>query len=331
MAADPAFAARITLQAEGLEGVLYARRGLLTDDLTIRFDPARTRVEILVRGLEAAARATPHHAADEDEIDPSPVKFGPANAAWALAAATDFVVPALWPATAALLITTNLRTFGQAARQVSEGRVGMPVLYTGIATATLATNQFLPWATMSWMMRYWRHCSHEQTATARRRLLGEAVRRQPFARLAAVGVDGVEVSAPVRGLGPGDVILVGAGERVPIDGKVVRGHALVDERLVRGVLGRTRKKVDDRVHAGSMVTAGEVGVEVGAEARGERSRASLLARATTAAARSGGWSPSRPSAAHKFAERAVVPTLATAGLGLLVGGAPPARAGVGAA
>ena len=276
MSADPAFAARIALLAERLEGVRFARRGLLIDELTLRFDPVRTGVERLVRGLEAATRAADdddREQIDASQIEPSPVKFGPANAAWALAAVSDFLVPALWPATAAVLITTNLRTFGQAARQVSEGRVGMPVLYTGIATATLASNQFLPWATMSWMMRYWRHRSHEQTAAAQRRLLSEVVRRQPFARLAAVGSGGVEVSAPVRGLGPGDVVLVGAGERVPIDGKIVRGHALVDERLVRGVAGRTRKKPDDLVHAGSMVTAGEIGVEVGADAPGATSRA----------------------------------------------------------
>ncbi|MDR3620101.1 MAG: hypothetical protein P4L85_12180 [Paludisphaera borealis] len=330
MSADPAFAARIAHQAERLQGVLHIRRGLLTDDLTIRFDPSQTRVERLVRELEVAARASHDpdagltEASYKEAAAPSPVKFGAANAAIALATVSDFVLPAAWPVTAALLIGTNLRTFGQAARQVSEGRVGLPVLYTGIAAATLATNRFLPWATMSWMMRYWKHRSHEQNAAAQRGLLGEVVHRQPFARLAA-GV-GVEISAPVHGLGPGDVVLVGAGERIPIDGKIVRGHALVDERIVRGVSGRSRKKPDDLVHAGSIVTAGEIGVEVGAAGPGERSRATLLARATTAATRAGGHPQTQATAGQRFAERAVVPTLATAGLGLLVGGAPTALA-----
>ena len=62
---------------------------------------------------------------------------------------------------------------------------------------------------MNWMMKFWNHRYQSELATARRRLLGEVIQHQRFARLEATG--GVEVEVPVERLRPGDVILVAAG------------------------------------------------------------------------------------------------------------------------
>ena len=134
--------------------------------------------------------------------EPVPVQFGLVNTAVALSVVSDFMVPSVWPATAALLVGTNLRMFHDAATQLGRGQLGLPVLYTTIAAGTLATGQFLPWAAMNWMLRLWKRQYQQQLASTRRRLLGEVIQQQRFARVEAAG--GVEVEVPAERLAPGD-------------------------------------------------------------------------------------------------------------------------------
>ena len=67
---------------------------------------------------------------------------------------------------------------------------------------------------------------------------------------------------PIEDLKPSDVILISAGEQIPVDGRILSGHGLVDERLVRGADGLNRKRPDDIVLAGSTLRFGELHVEV---------------------------------------------------------------------
>ena len=316
MTTDPEMTRRMVHQIELMHGVLGSRIRPLTGTLRIRFDPTLTRAERLLRAIESAPESLPVETALKDQLPP--VKFGLANTALAVSVITDFVLPAAWPAAGALLVGSNLGTFRQAATQLGGGMVGLPVLYTSIAAATLATGQFLPWAAMSWMTRFWKERYQHQLSTAGRRLMGEIIQQQRFARLEAAG--GTEVEVPVDRLSAGDLILVSAGEKVSVDGRVVRGHALVDERMIRGSAGMSRKSPDDEIYAGSIVVAGNLQVET--HHQGSKTRAATLARAAMAAAvhQPGGHSISREG--EKFATRIVVPTLATAGLGLYLGGAP---------
>lgn len=316
---DPGLARRIAHQVERVHGVKGAAVRPLTGILMIDFDPAQTGAERLLRVVESAPSLLPDEPPDGDE--PPPVGFGTANTALALSAATDFVLPGAWPATAALLVGTNLRTFREAATQVGTGQLGLPVLYTSIAAATLATGQFLPWAAMGWMMKFWNQRYRLQLATARRRLLGEVIQQQRFARLEAAG--GMEVDVPAERVSPGDRILVSAGEKITVDGRVVSGHGLADERIVRGTSGMSRKGPDERVYAGSVLLAGDLRVE--AIGNGP-TRAAALARAALAATthEPGDRTPTRKG--EDFATRVVAPTLATAGLGLYLGGATTALA-----
>jgi cation transport ATPase len=316
---DPGLIRRIAHQIENVHGVTGATVRPLTGILKIDFDPVQTRAERLLRAVESAPVNLPVELSAGSE--PPPVGFGMANAAVALSAATDFVLPGAWPATAALLVGTNLKTFREAATQVGGGQVGLPVLYTSIAAATLASGQFLPWAAMGWMMKFWNQRYRHQLATARRRLLGEVIQQQPFARLKAAG--GVEVEVPIERISPGDTILVSAGEKISVDGRVVSGRGLVDERIIRGTTGLSRKGPEESVHAGSVLVGGELRIETLGTGS---TRASALAQAALAAAsyEAGSRTPTRKG--ETFATRVVAPTLATAGLGLYLGGTPTALA-----
>lgn len=71
---------------------------------------------------------------------------------------------------------------------------------------------------------------------------------------------------PVENLDPGDVVVVNAGERIPMDGRVCEGTAAVDESLLTGEAIPNTKRSGDDVTGGTVVTDDALVVEVGEEA-----------------------------------------------------------------
>ncbi len=200
----------------------------------------------------------------------------------------------------------------QAGEAVRRREAGLPLLSTTIIGVTLASGQFLAAALMAWSFRFWDRRHRDRIHSTRRALLPAMAQHRRFARL---WTDRAESEVTLDQLKPGDLIVIAAGEAVPADGRIVRGSALIDERPIRGGDGSTLKREGDRAFAGTRLGSGELRVEV--EAIGGSTRAAALARAIHSGT---GHDPS-PFAVtvegEAFARRAVLPTLATAGLGLL--------------
>lgn len=74
--------------------------------------------------------------------------------------------------------------------------------------------------------------------------------------------DGREIDVPVESLVAGDVILVKPGERIPMDGKVLRGESGVDQSPVTGESIPVQKSRDDEVFAGTINGSGALEISV---------------------------------------------------------------------
>ena len=72
----------------------------------------------------------------------------------------------------------------------------------------------------------------------------------------------VERKVPVEEVHPGDTIAVHAGEKIVIDGRVLRGNAAVTQASVTGESAPAMKKEGTPVYAGSVVEAGELVIAV---------------------------------------------------------------------
>ncbi|MGD0229769.1 MAG: cation-translocating P-type ATPase [Syntrophorhabdales bacterium] len=70
--------------------------------------------------------------------------------------------------------------------------------------------------------------------------------------------DGAEVEVPAERVGPGNMVVVHTGERIPVDGTVAEGEAAVDEAHITGRAEAELRKTGDMVYAGTIVRQGMV-------------------------------------------------------------------------
>ena len=99
--------------------------------------------------------------------------------------------------------------------------------------------------------RYLDHAMRRKTRTEASNLA--ALKAQTANR---IGEDGTLVTVPAAAVEAGDLVLVRAGERAPVDGLVVSGTASVDESLVTGETLPRAVAAGGTVHAGSLIHDG---------------------------------------------------------------------------
>ncbi|MAG01438.1 MAG: heavy metal translocating P-type ATPase [Acidiferrobacteraceae bacterium] len=105
-----------------------------------------------------------------------------------------------------------------------------------------------------------RFFEREAKSRATAKLLELMERWVPVAKVQTAG--GL-VETAVDELVPGDRIVISRGESVPIDGKISRGEAAVDESLMTGEPFPKVRSEGDRLLGGSLVVEGELEIEVG--------------------------------------------------------------------
>ena len=79
--------------------------------------------------------------------------------------------------------------------------------------------------------------------------------------------DGTEDEAPVAAIRPGERLLVLAGERIPLDGRVVEGHSAVNQAPVTGESVPVEKETGSEVFAGTINGDGTLTIEASKAAK----------------------------------------------------------------
>jgi cation transport ATPase len=304
-------ARRITDALRKIPGVIEA--AIDTGKLSIRLDPTVTSAAELVRRTEAELLAPPdpHAAPGAEKVD-----FSMANVSLGVATVGEFVVPAVMPVAAALLVVNNVDTVRATTGQLGAGKIGLPLLYTSIAALTLVSGQFLTAAAMLWCFRSWEQRYRRDLEVENQAMLDEIV-GVPGNAL-TVSTNGREQIVLCSEISTGQRLRVRAGDRIPVDATVIDGAALVDEVRLLGNPAPATRITGDEVLAGSRLLAGEL--DLAALRTGRRTRAAHVSRALigTTVPVPGEWALNQQ--AEKFADRTVGPTLIAAGLGLLAGG-----------
>lgn len=75
---------------------------------------------------------------------------------------------------------------------------------------------------------------------------------------ATISRDGIETVIPIAEVQVGDILIVKAGERIPVDGEVTQGSAFVDQSALTGESIPVEKQVGDRVTGATINTSGHM-------------------------------------------------------------------------
>ena len=127
--------------------------------------------------------------------------------------------------------------------------------------------------------------------------------------------DGVEFEIPLTAVQVGDIVVVNAGEMIPVDGTIVTGVASIDQHILTGESQPSEKETGDVVFASTVILTGRIHIKV--EKAGQETTTAKIAEILTQTA---DFKLSIQSRGEAYADRSVVPTLGMAGLALLTTG-----------
>jgi Cu+-exporting ATPase len=81
------------------------------------------------------------------------------------------------------------------------------------------------------------------------------------AKTARIERDGAEIDIPTDQVGVGDIVIVRPGEKIPVDGLVIKGQSAVDESLLTGESLPVDKKIGDEVIGATLNKQGLLKIE----------------------------------------------------------------------
>jgi Cu2+-exporting ATPase len=132
-------------------------------------------------------------------------------------------------------------------------------------------------------------------------------------------VNEVEVKTAFEALQEGDIVVVSAGETIPVDGTIVEGVASVDQHILTGEAQPVEKGIGDQVFASTIILSGKISIQV--ETAGEETIVAKIGQILNQMEHfKGDWQLQ----AEKLTDQMVLPTLIL-GVGLSLYEASPAN------
>jgi len=173
-------------------------------------------------------------------------------------AAISWFYPPLVLITIPGLIYGTIPLYQLAYKDMKEGRLSSYVV-DAIGTTGMAMGGFFRTIVLgTWIFTIGRNLLLKSEDNSKKNLMNLFV-EQP--RSVWVLVDDVEVEIPFEKLQAGDIIIISAGQSIPVDGPITDGFASVDQHTLTGESKPVEKRVGDAVLASTVVLAGRIYVE----------------------------------------------------------------------
>jgi heavy metal translocating P-type ATPase len=152
-----------------------------------------------------------------------------------------------------------------AATSLLKGKLNIDLLMVLAALAAAAVGEARDGAILLFLFQLAETLEDYAMGTTKRAVAGLMNLRPDEARRI---VNGDEETVAVGELNIGDVVRVRAGERIPVDGRIDKGQAAIDQSTLTGESVPVDKKVGDDVFAGTVNENGTLEVTVGTEPEG---------------------------------------------------------------
>jgi heavy metal translocating P-type ATPase len=185
-----------------------------------------------------------------------------------------------------------------------EGRLNVDFLDTLAILASLAQGNPLAGAIITWLIKLGDGI-RDFTAAGSRRAVRELLEFQ--AKTAWVVCDGTIVSRPVAELVVGEEVVVYPGEMIPVDGEILHGRALIDQKMITGEGLPVTRGQGETAFAGTVIRDGQLTIR--AVRVGDATTAGQIAHLVESAPIG---DTRMQNHAERLADRLVLPTLALA-------------------
>lgn len=198
--------------------------------------------------------------------------------------------------------------FKQAYALLKQGKVGVPTMFTlsclgAVAMGYLWVSSFALFI-FSLAFKYITQVTEET-----RYNLVNIFKETP--QFAWILVDGSEVKIPIGEVVAGQMVVVNAGETIPVDGTVTQGMATVDQKLLTGEAQPVEKEPGDPVFASTVVLSGRIYLVV--EKTGHETTVARIGQMLNDTV---DYKSSVQLRAATLADKTVLPTLIAGGLAL---------------
>ncbi|MDM8549096.1 heavy metal translocating P-type ATPase [Desulfobacterales bacterium HSG2] len=194
---------------------------------------------------------------------------------------------------------------------VKDHRVGMRAMDTLIATLCITTGQYFGWSLACSFLHLGKKVLKKTEDHSQKKLV------DVFGQHRSVWIEkeGIEVEIPFDALKTGDIVVVNAGETIPVDGVIVRGMASVDQHILTGESQPADRESGDKVFALTLVLMGRIYVKV--EKTGEETTAASIALILN---RTANFKQEVQLRGEAVGNRLVLPNLAFGGIALFTRG-----------
>jgi Cd2+/Zn2+-exporting ATPase/Cu+-exporting ATPase len=229
---------------EALPGVESVDVLLATEKAVIRLDAARVPLDAIARAVERAGYAiitpTAGHAmtAPRDGAGATLTLFAVVATMLLLVVAGEWFglletasrrVP--WPVSLAAILIAGRPVFGNVVRAARGRRVTPHTLMTLGVLAAITVGEWATAAVVVFFMRVGDYVERFTTERARGAVKGLSAMVPETARVERLGA---ELEVPLAQVRVGETVIVRPGERIPVDGDVIGGHATVDQSAITG-------------------------------------------------------------------------------------------------
>ncbi len=227
-----------------LPGVESVNVLLATEKAVIRLDPARIDLPAIRKAVESAGYSVP------DAATPLATPMDSFNRRMTVFLAVVFsvvlsiVIAGEWlglfeelnelvplPIGTALVIVGGFPVFRNVVRATLKRQITSHTLMAVGAIAALIVGEWVAAAIVVVFMRVGDYVERFTTESARR-AVKELTAMAP--QTARVERDGIEVEVPVAEVRVGEIVIVRPGEKIPVDGEVIAGHATIDQATLTG-------------------------------------------------------------------------------------------------
>jgi len=224
----------------------------------------------------------------------------------AVMAQTSFIW--LTPLSYLLIGYFSANIFKEAATALfKEKKIKVDILDTGVILLTLMFGQIGAAAFMVWILDL-ADMLLQKTTKKSQKYITDIFGEQP--RFAWLLVDGSEVQTEVKDLKKGDIVVVGTGESIPVDGVIIDGGAMIDQQSLTGESTPADKQENEHVFASTVIVAGKINVKV--EETGKNTLASQVISIINEAS---GYDVKLQSVGEKMADNMVIPTIGLGAMG----------------